>query len=448
VSRPRLVVHGHFYQPSRIDPVTGMIPPDPSAAPARDWNSRIAADCYRPNAELGNLGRISWDLGPTLADWMDAGDPVAYRGFIDGDDRRHGMAQPFHHAILPLATLADRRTEIRWGLRDFEVRFGRRPAGVWLPETAVDLETLGLLVDEGVTHTILAPWQLDGDGLDTRRPYRVDLEGGRSILVLPYDAGLSTSVSFETGATTDADRFARERVMPRLWEPLDDVDGIPYALIATDGELYGHHQPYRDLFLQRLVGPEDLGYEVAAVADIVAEAGPDTRTTTIVERSSWSCHHGVARWETSCGCVADGRWKAPLRTAFDRLAEAIDSRTDEIARSLSGSPDPWSARDAYVDVVIGGTDEASFVAERLPDANPKAQHTFATLMAAQRWRLAMYASCGWFWETPDRVETQGVIRAATYAATLIDGLGDTDLEASLASALEAAGSVDPPLVAR
>ena len=164
------------------------------------------------------------------------------------------MAQPFHHTILPLATLADRRTEIRWGLRDFERRFGRRPTGLWLPETAVDLATLSLLVDEGVTHTILAPWQLAGEGLDTRRPYRVEVGDGRSIVVVAYDGGLSASVSFETDATTDADRFARERVVPRLSEWIDGDDGpTPFALIATDGELYGHHQPYRDFFLQRLV---------------------------------------------------------------------------------------------------------------------------------------------------------------------------------------------------
>jgi Domain of unknown function (DUF3536)/Glycosyl hydrolase family 57 len=437
VSRPRLVVHGHFYQPSRLDPATGTVPPDPTAAPARDWNTRIAADCYRPNAELGNYGRISWDLGPTLAGWLEEGDPVAYRGFVEGDGGRHGMAQPFHHSILPLSTLADRRTEIRWGLRDFEWRFGRRPTGVWLPETAVDLETLGLLVDEGVTNTIVAPWQLAGRGLDTRRPYRVDVGGGRSIVVLAYDAGLSTSVSFEIEATSDADRFARERIVPRLSEPMEDDDAAtPFALIATDGELYGHHQPYRDLFLQRLVGPADLGFDVSTLADVVAEAGPNARPAAIVERSSWSCHHGVARWETACGCVDDGAWKAPLRAASDRLAEAIDTRTDEIARALPGAPDPWAARDAYIDVVIGAQDEAGFVADRMPGADPASRRTFATLMAAQRWRLAMYASCGWFWESPDRVETALVIRRATHAAILIDGIARTDLGITLASDLE------------
>ncbi len=162
VSRPALVVHGHFYQPPRLDPFTGTMPVDPTAAPARDWNERISADCYRPNAELGNLGAMSWDLGPTLAGWLQAGDPIAYRGFVDGDRGANGMAQPFHHTILPLASAADRLTEIRWGLRDFEVRFGRRPDGMWLPETAVDLATLRLLVDDGITHTVLAPWQVVG----------------------------------------------------------------------------------------------------------------------------------------------------------------------------------------------------------------------------------------------------------------------------------------------
>ena len=191
MTRPRLVVHGHFYQPFRIDPATGLVPADPSAAPARDWNARIAADCYRPNAELGNYGRISWDVGPTLSAWLEDGDPAAYRGFVEGDRGGHGLAQPFHHTILPLATLADRRTEIRWGLRDFEVRFGRRPIGVWLPETAVDLATLRILAEEGIEHTILAPWQL-ADHPDPRRPYRVDLGDDRSMVVVVYDRGLST----------------------------------------------------------------------------------------------------------------------------------------------------------------------------------------------------------------------------------------------------------------
>ena len=161
MSRGRLVVHGHFYQPSRVDPFSGAIPADPSAAPARDWNTRVSEECYRPNAERGNLGHMSWDLGPTLADWLVDGDPLAYRAFVAGDRGINGIAQPFHHAILPLASAADRRTEIRWGMRDFEVRFGRPATGLWLPETAVDLPTLRLLAEAGIRSTIvLTPYSL------------------------------------------------------------------------------------------------------------------------------------------------------------------------------------------------------------------------------------------------------------------------------------------------
>ena len=438
MSRPRLVVHGHFYQPSRIDPATGLVPPEPSAAPARDWNSRIASDCYRPNADLGNLARISWDLGPTLAGWLADGDPIAYRGFVAGDHGSNGLAQPFHHTILPLATSADRRTEIRWGLRDFELRFGRRPTGVWLPETAVDLETLRLLADEGATHTILAPWQLEAPDLDTRRPYRVELGDGRSMVIAAYDAGLSTSVSFEPDATHDADRFAWERIRPRLdWS--DGEEGVPpFALIATDGELYGHHQPFRDLFLARLVGETDLGYEVATLADVVRPDGHAFRVTRLVERTSWSCHHGVRRWLDGCACVPDGAWKAPLRAAFERLAEAIDTQSEAIARTLPGSPDPWAARDAYVDVVARATDASAFAEAWLGrGADETARRRFLTMLAAQRWRLAMFASCGWFWESPERIETALVVRAANHAARLVDGLSGSRLADRLADDLRA-----------
>ncbi len=443
MSRPRLVVHGHFYQPSRLDPATGTVPPDPTAAPARDWNTRIAADCYRPNARLGNLGRISWDLGPTLAGWMERGDAVAYDGFVQGDQGVNGLAQSFHHTILPLASAADRRTEIRWGLRDFEVRFGRRARGAWLPETAVDLETLRLLAEEGIQHTILAPWQVAGDP-DTRRPYRIDVGRGRSIDVVLYDAGLSSAVSFDPWATSDADRFARERVVPRLTDWNDDGLGAPFAVIATDGELYGHHQAFGDAFLARLVGATDFGFEVATLADLVRADSPGIRAGTLNERTSWSCHHGVARWCESCGCVRDGSWKAPLRGALDRLAARIDERTEVLARALPGSPGPWPARDAYVDVVIGAEDEDAFVSRWLAaDATAGERRAFADLMAAQRWRLAMFASCGWFWEGHDRLETGLVIRAATHAARLIDGLGPAGLERDLVQDLLAL----PPVIA-
>src|SRR5690349_16701919 len=166
MNRGRLAIHAHFYQPSRLDPWTETVPAEPSAAPFHDWNQRVDAECYRPNAERGNLARISWDLGPTLASWLEVADPATHARFVA--DSAPAIAQPYHHSILPLASAADRRTEIAWGIRDFELRFGRRPVGLWLPEAAVDLATLREAVNQGITFTILAPWQSAESGVDTQ----------------------------------------------------------------------------------------------------------------------------------------------------------------------------------------------------------------------------------------------------------------------------------------
>ncbi|HET9346745.1 MAG TPA: DUF3536 domain-containing protein [Candidatus Limnocylindrales bacterium] len=440
MTRGRLAVHAHFYQPSRLDPWTGRVPEEPGAAPFHDWNARVDAECYGPNATRSNLRRISWDLGPTLASWMATEAPTTLAGFVTAAAEGNALAQAFHHTILPLASAADRRTEIRWGLRDFEVRFGRRPNGLWLPETAVDLPTLRVAAAEGVGYTVLAPWQAAETGLDSRRPYRVDLGDGASIVVVFYDAGLSAAVSFEPEATSDADRFARERVAVRLSSAT--YTGPPsLALIATDGELYGHHQQFRDLFLQRLVAPdlataERRGFDVVSLADAIAEP-PDRHhpAIRIAERTSWSCHHGVARWSAECPDAIDGRWKGPLRAALERLAAAIDAASERWFASIARAPDLWDLRDAYVDVVVRAISADAFAEERVgPIATADRQRALA-LLEAQRWRLAMFASDAWFWDDPIRPETKQVLRSAARAVRLVDGELGTALEDRLVADL-------------
>jgi hypothetical protein len=446
MSRGRLVVHAHFYQPSRTDPFSGRLPPDASAAPFRDWNARTTAECYRPNAELGSLAHASWDLGPTLSSYLagEAPDVLARFAACDalggGSHAGPGIAQAFHHSILPLAAPHDRRTEIRWGLRDFEVRFGRRATAVWLPETAVDLATLRILAEEGVTGTILAPWQADVPNLDARRPYRVDTGGGRHIAVAFYDGALSGSISFEPAVTADADRFARERIAPRLAEPLPD-GSAPMLIIASDGELYGHHQAFRDLFLQRLVAPSagtpDRGFDVVTLAEVLSEPpGHPHPEIRIRERTSWSCHHGVLRWSGECPDAPDGRWKGPLRAALERLAGGIDAVTEILARGLPGLGDVWEARNRYVDVVLGVTAPEAFAeAELGPGAADEHRRRLLGLMEAQRWRLGMFASCGWFWDDPSRPETHHVLLAAARAVRPVDALAGADLERRLVADL-------------
>jgi hypothetical protein len=265
----------------------------------------------------------------------------------------------------------------------------------------------------------------------------VELGGGRSIVVVFYDGGLSGAVSFEPDATADADRFARERILPRLSGPVDPASEPPLVVIATDGELYGHHQPFRELFLQRLVrpGPDqpDHGFDVVDLASVVlAPTAHPLRTVRVNERTSWSCHHGVLRWSGECGCVLDGQWKGPLRTAFERLAAGIDTLTESLFGAMPGHPDPWGARNAYVDVVMGAQPSGSFAAHWLSDRAPvQTRRTFLALMEAQRWRLAMFTSDGWYWDDPMRPETRQVMRMAARAARLVDGVAGSDLERRL-----------------
>jgi hypothetical protein len=496
VIRGRLVVHAHFYQPSRVDPFSGRIPREPAAAPYHDWNGRIDAECYRPNAERGNLDHISFDLGPTLASWLQASDPDTYRGFLAADrptdadgaapaaaapasghpslaPAGNAMAQAFHHSILPLASFADRRTEILWGIQDFEVRFGHRPRGLWLPETAVDLPTLRLLAEHGIAYTVLAPWQAADPSLDTRRLYRVEVGGGRSIGVAFYDGALSAAVSFDPSATADADGFMRDRLIPRFGLPAAEQEALraaptpasaasdratrgsaasagsgssvasdpPVIVIASDGELYGHHQKFRDLFLHRLVVgpngdpttlPPNRGFDVVVLADQFApDALAALPVARIAERTSWSCHHGVARWSAECPDAADGRWKGPLRAALDRLSAAIDATATDLLRREARSVDLWEARDAYIEVVAGTTSREAFAVGQLRHhASAATTARFLDLMEAERWRLAMFQSDAWFWDDPVRFETKQVLRAAARAVRLTDEVAGTRLEAA------------------
>ena len=449
MTRGRLAIHAHFYQPERRDPFGGPARPDPTAAPFASWNARITAECYRPNAERGNLDRISFNVGPTLTGFLASDAPEVLARIAVAARNQNALAQSFHHAILPLASLRDRKTEVRWGIRDYQVRFGHPPGGFWLPETAVDGAVLRTLAEEGIRWTVLAPWQAATPAIESRHPHRVNLGGGRSLVVAFYDAGLSGAVSFQPEVTADADRFARDWVLQRTSIPLHRDSssswqaGAPLVLVATDGELYGHHQHFRDQFLQRLVDPaEDRGFDVVPLGQaLAAEAREALPSVRIADRTSWSCHHGVLRWSGECPCAPDGRWKQPLRAALDRLAGGIDTVTEVQAAALPGAPgadgrhepvDPWAARDAYVDVVLGLATPQAFSAHLLGDAPPvPARRVLEALMEAQRWRLAMFASDGWYWEEPTRPETKQVLRCAGRAAQLVDGIAGTRLERRL-----------------
>ena len=446
MSEPTLVVHGHFYQPPRENPWTEEVTREASAAPCHDWNERIDAECYRPNAcarvvddagrvvaIVDNYSSMSWNVGPTLAAWLERRRPSTWRRIVEADGRStSGIAQAFGHMILPLASERDRRTQVRWGLVDFEHRFGRPAEGMWLPECAVDDDVLAVLAEEGVRFTVLAPGQADGP-VDVRRPHRwrhpTRPELGLDLVF--YDGSLSHAVAFElSGMSSGA--FC------------DRVTGAaPHGglvVIATDGESFGHHHHFAERLLAHALtveAPRRGLRTVASLGTLLREAPPSADDLVAVKRSAWSCAHGVGRWSEDCGCATGGlpgwnqRWREPLRAALDVLrdrgVEVFERRGGEVL------DDPWAARDRYVRVLLGAVTVDEFLDAHLVRPGDAGDATVAlTLLEAQRAAMAMYTSCGWFFNDLAGLETVQVLRYACLCADLLGELGeDPGLDAFL-----------------
>lgn len=451
-----VVVHAHCYQPPREDPWLEVVEAEPSAAPDHDWNARIDRECYArlgavetrqrdpraavrdPDARAGlarviNLyGWCSFDVGATLCEWLEQEAPDTLRAMVAGDAasvRRWGhgnaIAAPYHHVILPLASQRDRETEVRWGIEDFRRRFGRDPEGMWLPECAVDEDTLDTIAAAGIRYTILAPYQIVAPE-DTRgMPVRWRGAKGREIAILPYEGNLAGEVAF--GGLLQNPIALAARLAPWPDAPSGSkADALPRCTtLATDGETFGHHHRGGDATLAdalaRLAsGPARLTNSAA----LVAQHAP-TMDVRLVSPSAWSCAHGVERWRSNCGCRLDGskppaqQWRGPLREALVALA----ARCHEIYER-EGTPlftdDPWAVRDAYGSVVArDGAELVEFVRARLRDpANEAARHRAHELLELERASLRTFTSCAWFFDEVERIETRQVLRYAARALEL------------------------------
>jgi len=426
-----LALHLHCYQPPREEPATGRVPRQPSAAPFHDWNERVAAECYRPNAFariIGEDGRVvaivnnyqhvSFNVGPTLLSWLEVHEPATYGRIIAADRTHHNaLAQAYNHMILPLANERDVRTQVRWGQADFRHRFGREPEGMWLPETAVNDDVLRVLCEEGVRFTILGPDQVVADAIDTRVPYRwVHPAGdGRGIDIVVYDGPLSQAVAFDPDAVTSEELVARALAAA--------PDG-GLVCVAADGETFGHHRKWVDRALAYALTVEAprRGIRVTSVAEYLRTHRPEREVE--IRESAWSCAHGVGRWSRDCGCSTGGgpdeqqAWRGPLRAVLD-LARDFGVEVFE-RRGAEVFADPWAARDAYVDVVIGRTTLDEFAAAHVTGDRTEA----LILLEAQHQALLMYTSCGWFFHDLAGIETIQVLRHAHRQLELLAGLGE------------------------
>ena len=427
-------IHAHFYQPPREDPYKGEIPNEAGAFPFPNWNERIYAECYAPNAQLGNFQRISFNIGPTLCDWMSEYHPDTMTSIVNQDRaniQKYGVgnaiAHPYNHTILPLATHRDKTTQIAWGIADFEFRFGRKPQGMWLPETAVDVATLSALCDQGIEFTILAPWQADCDDLDISEPYRVELPGGRSIITFFYHAGLSGGVSFNPSLTVNADEFMRQQFL-RSYNPVKlQRQEAQMIMLASDGELYGHHQPERQHFLAHLVNGagENAGLRLTFPA-LWLKDNPPRRVVGIRPMTSWSCHHGIGRWLGTCECSPDSGWKTILYHALNNLVNRLDNiYLNAVSPYVSNV---WQLRNDYIHVLL----EQQSVEDLINEAANKTLaddviDQLAILLLAQYERQRMFASCGWYHEDFDRIEPRNNVAYAAKAVWLTHQATGIDL---------------------
>lgn len=451
-----LCIHCHFYQPPRENPWLEAVEQQDSADPYHDWNERITAECYMPNSTarilsprgriaqiVNNYESISFNFGPTLLSWMEENASELYATILDSDVRSrkrfggHGnaIAQAYNHMILPLSNLRDRETQVRWGLRDFEHRFGRLSEGLWLPETAVDELTLEVLSDHGVKYAILAPHQaakvkktgsgrglsVEGGRIDPTRAYVCRLSSGREINLFFYDGPISRAVAFE-GLLSNGEKFAQ-----RLLSGFSDARRWPQLMhIATDGETYGHHHRHGEMALAYALHYIETN-KLARITNYgeYLEKHPPTHEAEIVKNTSWSCAHGIERWKSDCGCNggANGTWnqgwREPLRNAFDALRDSLNNDFERQGEQIFR--DPWKARDEYIKVVLDRSAQnvELFLAENGKGSGHSVDRVRALkLLEMERHLMLMYTSCGWFFDELSGLETVQVLMYAARAMQL------------------------------
>ena len=477
-----ICIHSHFYQPPREDPWLDAVMKDLTASPSHDWNTRVYDECYKPNraARLldqrgdivyinNNYKHMSFNVGPTLHSWIVKHDPILAQSIVDADRCAEGLfgaggaiAQAYNHMILPLSVDRDIKTQVVWGVKDFIYRYGRRPKGMWLPETAVNTASLEALASEGIEFTILAPhqceavlpphdsWRLTpgGQGLDVTRPYLMQLPSGAAINIVFYYGSIAHDIAFG-GLLDNGDHFADS-----LISKVVNDDEPRLLTIATDGETYGHHHRFGEMALARAIqrlsdSPSSMLTNIASFLD----QHPTTWQCKIAEDTSWSCAHGIERWRSNCGCHTGGgadwnqMWRAPLRSALDNIRDKIDEIYEKEMKRFCDSP--WALRDEAISLYLMNFSERSdtssifrrkkaFLRDFCGDIPDSALGRALSLIEMQRMRMFMYTSCGWFFNDISGIETRQILSYADRAVEYAESLSGIKLNDSFSGDLKKA----------
>ena len=471
-----LCIHGHFYQPPRENAWLETVERQDSAFPFHDWNARITAECYGPNASarvlntkgelthlIDNYSYISFNFGPTLLSWLEEYTPQVYQAILNSDKKSqqhfngHGsaIAQVYNHMIMPLANARDKETQVKWGLADFKKRFGREPESMWLAETACNTETLEVLAEHGMKYVILAPGQcarvrkigeknwtdVSGAKVDPKRPYLCVLPSGRKIALFFYDGPISQGIAF-SDTLKSGENFAG-----RLLSTYNNVAEPQLMHIATDGETYGHHQHFAEMALAYCLKfvKEKPDVNITIYGEFL-EKFPPQYEAQIFENTSWSCFHGVERWRSDCGCNSGGKpgwnqkWRGPLRAALDFIR-------DEMAKTFQTKgaeyfKDPWAARNDYIDLILDRSLDAQhrFFLKHATEKAWNDRSGALKLLEMQRHCMLMYTSCGWFFDEISGIETVQILQYAARALELNRKMGGAELEPQFIKMLQAAPS--------
>ncbi len=465
--RTSLILHGHFYQPPRENPFTGIIPKQSSASPYNDWNERIYHDCYGANLHsrylnadgriisiTNNFSYISYNFGPTLLSWMKEAHPEAVDLLVEADRASaerlgHGnaMAQGFNHTILPLDKVRDARLQIEWGAMDFEHFFGRKAEGMWLPECGVNGDVIQLLAEEGIKFIVLSPWQcraveengkmkdLAGSPAPYWEPYILTGSGGGTIAAFFYHPDLASSISFGHLLRSADNLYS-------VLKNLKDTEKRPLIHEATDGEIFGHHEPYGDMALAALIRKvEERDDFILDNYASYLERNPAVKHAELHageggKGTSWSCSHGVSRWYKDCGCHTGGEagwnqaWRTPLRNGLRNLADRLDEIfQDEMKKIFGGKVTPDEILREAGKQYIGEMTMRQLI-EHLHKKYSFASAydvELAHLLSGMKNKHFSFTSCGFFFSDISGIEPRQDIKYALYAIRMFQPYCKGDL---------------------
>jgi hypothetical protein len=393
------VIGEHFYQPPRKGSHQSLknIQTDLSG---KDWNTLIAQQCYLPQLNKGTLEHASFDFYTTMRRELQSLSPKEAQLLREAMKLR-GVGDPFLHVLLPDLNKRDKHILIQAGYSEFQKETNVAPKWFWAPESALDNETLEVLSAVGYQGVLCAPEQIEGtNGEADNRPINLKLHNNTSLIALPFDRPFSGKLAF--GEKYNADTFTREVIMPRILILPKSVPLVGW----TDGETFGHYDPFADLFLNYLLTESmpNVGVAILGINETTQVwENKDFQQGKLKERTAWSCPHGnLIRWHGACPCDRghNGEWKKYFYQAVTNLNKQVDKILDQ--EIGNGWPEKLANNFSKYFYFSGSKNSKD------------------SLLAAKASALAAMTSCGTFFESPG---TSGNINIL-FAQQVIENLKD------------------------